>query len=157
MSFHFGLGKCFVLPLFRTSLFSFQPPPLFPEFARFCVSPTLLSVCLHMCMLLTAFVPLFFSFCRGCKILFAACGGVTYWVVTPDDESKDGGNMTVCWGQNAAIGICCLLVVVVVFSLYRRHPHPLHSGFLLVSYCSSPPPSFLRAPFRQYWTLTFGL
>jgi hypothetical protein len=57
-----------------------------------------------------------YPLCKGCKILFAACGGVTHCVVTPDDESKDGGNMTVCWGQNAANGICCLFVVVVILA-----------------------------------------
>ncbi|THV04050.1 RCC1/BLIP-II [Dendrothele bispora CBS 962.96] len=37
----------------------------------------------------------------GCKILHAACGGVTHWATTPDD---DGSTMTVAWGQNAANG-----------------------------------------------------
>ncbi|KIK55454.1 hypothetical protein GYMLUDRAFT_76531 [Collybiopsis luxurians FD-317 M1] len=36
----------------------------------------------------------------ACKIIHAACGGVTHWVVTPDDE----GLMTVAWGQNASNG-----------------------------------------------------
>ena len=38
---------------------------------------------------------------RGCKILLARSGGVTHWIVTPDD---DGPPMAVCWGQNAANG-----------------------------------------------------
>ncbi|EDR07538.1 uncharacterized protein LACBIDRAFT_250496, partial [Laccaria bicolor S238N-H82] len=37
----------------------------------------------------------------GCKILLARSGGVTHWLLTPDD---DGSVMTVCWGQNAANG-----------------------------------------------------
>ncbi|KAF9524401.1 regulator of chromosome condensation 1/beta-lactamase-inhibitor protein II [Crepidotus variabilis] len=37
----------------------------------------------------------------GCKISLACSGGVTHWLVTPDD---DGSPMTVCWGQNAANG-----------------------------------------------------
>ncbi|KAF9038676.1 regulator of chromosome condensation 1/beta-lactamase-inhibitor protein II [Panaeolus papilionaceus] len=37
----------------------------------------------------------------GCKILMARSGGVTHWLLTPDD---DGTAMTVCWGQNAANG-----------------------------------------------------
>ncbi|KAF5341225.1 hypothetical protein D9611_005924 [Ephemerocybe angulata] len=37
----------------------------------------------------------------GCKVLLARSGGVTHWLVTPDD---DGTPMTVCWGQNAANG-----------------------------------------------------
>jgi alpha-tubulin suppressor-like RCC1 family protein len=39
--------------------------------------------------------------CRGCKVLIARSGGVTHWLVTPDD---DGSTMTVCWGQNANNG-----------------------------------------------------
>ncbi|KAJ3515499.1 hypothetical protein NMY22_g14437 [Coprinellus aureogranulatus] len=37
----------------------------------------------------------------GCKVMLARSGGVTHWLVTPDD---DGTPMTVCWGQNAANG-----------------------------------------------------
>lgn len=37
----------------------------------------------------------------GCKVSIARSGGVTHWLVTPDD---DGSPMTVCWGQNAANG-----------------------------------------------------
>ncbi|KXN84132.1 hypothetical protein AN958_00402 [Leucoagaricus sp. SymC.cos] len=37
----------------------------------------------------------------GCKISLTRSGGVTHWLVTPDD---DGSPMTVCWGQNAANG-----------------------------------------------------
>jgi len=37
----------------------------------------------------------------ACKIKFVACGGVTHWALT-DDE--DGGVMTVAWGQNAVNG-----------------------------------------------------
>jgi len=37
----------------------------------------------------------------GCKVSLARSGGVTHWLVTPDD---DGSPMTVCWGQNAANG-----------------------------------------------------
>ncbi|KAH7871552.1 RCC1/BLIP-II [Lentinula edodes] len=36
----------------------------------------------------------------ACKISHAACGGVTHWVITPDDE----GTMTVAWGQSASNG-----------------------------------------------------
>ncbi|KAJ3767182.1 regulator of chromosome condensation 1/beta-lactamase-inhibitor protein II [Lentinula raphanica] len=36
----------------------------------------------------------------ACKITHAACGGVTHWVVTPDDD----GMMTVAWGQSASNG-----------------------------------------------------
>ncbi|KAF9060521.1 RCC1/BLIP-II [Rhodocollybia butyracea] len=36
----------------------------------------------------------------ACKISHAACGGVTHWVITPDDD----GMMTVAWGQNASNG-----------------------------------------------------
>lgn len=37
----------------------------------------------------------------GCKVMLARSGGVTHWLITPDD---DGTPMTVCWGQNAANG-----------------------------------------------------
>jgi hypothetical protein len=37
----------------------------------------------------------------GCKVMHARSGGVTHWLITPDD---DGMPMTVCWGQNAANG-----------------------------------------------------
>lgn len=37
----------------------------------------------------------------GCKISLARSGGVTHWLITPDD---DGTPMTVCYGQNAANG-----------------------------------------------------
>ncbi|KAF8194680.1 regulator of chromosome condensation 1/beta-lactamase-inhibitor protein II [Pholiota molesta] len=37
----------------------------------------------------------------GCKVILARSGGVTHWLVTPDD---DGSPMTVCWGQNANNG-----------------------------------------------------
>ena len=43
--------------------------------------------------------------CRGCKIIIARSGGVTHWLLTPDD---DGTPMTVCWGQNAANGVSFL-------------------------------------------------
>ncbi|KAJ3997061.1 regulator of chromosome condensation 1/beta-lactamase-inhibitor protein II [Lentinula boryana] len=36
----------------------------------------------------------------ACKITHAACGGVTHWVTTPDEE----GMMTVAWGQSASNG-----------------------------------------------------
>ncbi|KAH9479125.1 Protein RCC2-like protein [Psilocybe cubensis] len=36
-----------------------------------------------------------------CKVILARAGGVTHWLVTPDD---DGTPMTVCWGQNANNG-----------------------------------------------------
>lgn len=38
---------------------------------------------------------------RGCKVSHPRSGGVTHWLITPDD---DGTPMTVCWGQNAANG-----------------------------------------------------
>ncbi|KAF7964752.1 hypothetical protein HWV62_3270 [Athelia sp. TMB] len=38
----------------------------------------------------------------ACKIRFAACGGVTHWALT---EDEDGGVLTVAWGQNAANGM----------------------------------------------------
>lgn len=41
---------------------------------------------------------------RGCKVLLARSGGVTHWLVTPDD---DGTPMTICWGQNANNGLFC--------------------------------------------------
>ncbi|KAF8959620.1 regulator of chromosome condensation 1/beta-lactamase-inhibitor protein II [Flammula alnicola] len=37
----------------------------------------------------------------GCKTILARSGGVTHWLVTPDD---DGSPMTICWGQNANNG-----------------------------------------------------
>ncbi|PPQ97999.1 hypothetical protein CVT26_003061 [Gymnopilus dilepis] len=37
----------------------------------------------------------------ACKVILARSGGVTHWLVTPDD---DGSPMTVCWGQNANNG-----------------------------------------------------
>ncbi|XP_006461672.1 hypothetical protein AGABI2DRAFT_193077, partial [Agaricus bisporus var. bisporus H97] len=37
----------------------------------------------------------------GCKVSHPRSGGVTHWLITPDD---DGTPMTVCWGQNAANG-----------------------------------------------------
>ncbi|KAF8885095.1 regulator of chromosome condensation 1/beta-lactamase-inhibitor protein II [Gymnopilus junonius] len=37
----------------------------------------------------------------ACKVIIARSGGVTHWLVTPDD---DGSPMTVCWGQNANNG-----------------------------------------------------
>ncbi|KAK7045887.1 hypothetical protein VNI00_007318 [Paramarasmius palmivorus] len=46
----------------------------------------------------------------ACKVTHAACGGVTHWVLTPDDsDEKPGasgtaGVMTVAWGQNASNG-----------------------------------------------------
>ncbi|KAF9563560.1 RCC1/BLIP-II [Agrocybe pediades] len=36
----------------------------------------------------------------ACKVILARSGGVTHWLVTPDDD----GPMTVCWGQNANNG-----------------------------------------------------
>ncbi|KAF8991061.1 regulator of chromosome condensation 1/beta-lactamase-inhibitor protein II [Cyathus striatus] len=36
----------------------------------------------------------------GCKVTLPRSGGVTHWLITPDDD----GPMTVCWGQNAANG-----------------------------------------------------
>lgn len=41
---------------------------------------------------------------RGCKVLLARSGGVTHWLVTPDD---DGTPMTICWGQTANNGLFC--------------------------------------------------
>ncbi|KAG6835386.1 hypothetical protein H0H93_001964 [Arthromyces matolae] len=38
---------------------------------------------------------------QGCKIMLARSGGVTHWVLTPDE---DDSVMTVAWGQNAANG-----------------------------------------------------
>ncbi|KAF7317896.1 PHD-type domain-containing protein [Mycena kentingensis (nom. inval.)] len=40
----------------------------------------------------------------ACKISFAICGGVTHWVLTPDDDDNApaGQVMTVGWGQSAA-------------------------------------------------------
>ncbi|KAJ7695045.1 RCC1/BLIP-II [Mycena rosella] len=43
----------------------------------------------------------------ACKVTKASCGGVTHWLLTPDDDDKDTGEariMTVAWGQNAANG-----------------------------------------------------
>lgn len=40
--------------------------------------------------------------CRACKVILARAGGVTHWLVTPDDDGKP---MTVCWGQNANNGV----------------------------------------------------
>lgn len=37
----------------------------------------------------------------GCKVSLACSGGVTHWLITPDD---DGTPTTVCYGQNAANG-----------------------------------------------------
>jgi alpha-tubulin suppressor-like RCC1 family protein len=37
----------------------------------------------------------------GCRMSFVACGGVTHWGLTTDE---DGSLMTVAWGQNAANG-----------------------------------------------------
>ncbi|KAF7309577.1 PHD-type domain-containing protein [Mycena indigotica] len=37
----------------------------------------------------------------ACKVTFVACGGVTHWVIT-DDDDVEGQVMTVAWGQNAA-------------------------------------------------------
>lgn len=45
---------------------------------------------------------------RACKVTKACCGGVTHWLLTPDDDDKETGEpavMTVAWGQNAANGI----------------------------------------------------
>ncbi len=39
----------------------------------------------------------------GCKIKHACSGGVTHSALAPDDD-KDGGVMTIAWGQNAANG-----------------------------------------------------
>jgi len=58
---------------------------------------------------------------RGCKISLARSGGVTHWLVTPDD---DGTPMTVCWGQNAANGSPCL----PISSLLIVHKHPGELG-----------------------------
>ncbi|KAF5361127.1 hypothetical protein D9758_009052 [Tetrapyrgos nigripes] len=55
------------------------------------------SSCRFVASSADAFLPSFRS--RGCKITHAACGGVTHWATTPDD---DGTTMTVAWGQNAA-------------------------------------------------------
>jgi len=38
---------------------------------------------------------------RGCKVVLARSGGVTHWLITPDD---DGTPMTACYGQNATNG-----------------------------------------------------
>ncbi|CAK5273781.1 unnamed protein product [Mycena citricolor] len=43
----------------------------------------------------------------ACKVIKAACGGVTHWLITPDDDDSATGEpmvMTVAWGQNAANG-----------------------------------------------------
>ncbi|KAJ6581166.1 regulator of chromosome condensation 1/beta-lactamase-inhibitor protein II [Mycena capillaripes] len=43
----------------------------------------------------------------ACKVTRACCGGVTHWLLTPDDDDKETGEpavMTVAWGQNAANG-----------------------------------------------------
>ncbi|KAJ7623521.1 regulator of chromosome condensation 1/beta-lactamase-inhibitor protein II [Roridomyces roridus] len=42
----------------------------------------------------------------ACKVSKASCGGVTHWMLTPDDEAPESGDavMTVAWGQNAANG-----------------------------------------------------
>ncbi|KAJ7918807.1 regulator of chromosome condensation 1/beta-lactamase-inhibitor protein II [Mycena leptocephala] len=43
----------------------------------------------------------------ACKVTKACCGGVTHWLLTPDDDDKETGEpavMTVAWGQNAANG-----------------------------------------------------
>ncbi|KAJ7230705.1 regulator of chromosome condensation 1/beta-lactamase-inhibitor protein II [Mycena pura] len=43
----------------------------------------------------------------ACKVSKAACGGVTHWLLTPDDDDPETGEariMTVAWGQNAANG-----------------------------------------------------
>lgn len=45
---------------------------------------------------------------RACKVSKAACGGVTHWLLTPDDDDPETGEarvMTVAWGQNAANGM----------------------------------------------------
>lgn len=39
---------------------------------------------------------------RGCKVLHAACGGVTHWALTPSDD--DDGVMTIAFGQGASNG-----------------------------------------------------
>jgi len=38
----------------------------------------------------------------ACKIKHVACGGVTHFALSPDED--DGGVMTIAWGQNAANG-----------------------------------------------------
>ncbi|KAF8196812.1 regulator of chromosome condensation 1/beta-lactamase-inhibitor protein II [Mycena galopus ATCC 62051] len=43
----------------------------------------------------------------ACKVTKACCGGVTHWILTPDDDDPQTGEpavMTVAWGQNAANG-----------------------------------------------------
>ncbi|KAJ7746825.1 regulator of chromosome condensation 1/beta-lactamase-inhibitor protein II [Mycena maculata] len=43
----------------------------------------------------------------ACKVTKACCGGVTHWLLTPDDDDPETGEpavMTVAWGQNAANG-----------------------------------------------------
>ena len=70
-------------------------------------SPTLVSVtCKTSCMssdhldfahLLT------YGVVRGCKVLHAACGGVTHWALAPSDDD-DGGVMTIAFGQGASNG-----------------------------------------------------
>jgi hypothetical protein len=55
-------------------------------FVRYCIILWLLYVKTHY---------------RGCKVSHASSGGVTHWLITPDD---DGTPMTVTWGQNAANG-----------------------------------------------------
>ncbi|KAI5829310.1 RCC1/BLIP-II [Schizophyllum commune Tattone D] len=41
----------------------------------------------------------------ACRTTHVSCGGVTHFVLTPNDEAgREGKNMTVCWGQNAANG-----------------------------------------------------
>ena len=41
-------------------------------------------------------------FSRGCKVLHAACGGVTHWALAPSDD--DESIMTIAFGQGASNG-----------------------------------------------------
>ena len=38
--------------------------------------------------------------CRGCKIIHAACGGVTHWALAQEES----GVMTIAFGQGALNG-----------------------------------------------------
>ena len=61
------------------------------------------DICKILCTCPTDVVHTAADICfRGCKVLLARSGGVTHWLVTPDD---DGSPMTICWGQNANNGL----------------------------------------------------
>jgi hypothetical protein len=44
----------------------------------------------------------------------ASSGGVTHWLVTPDDDNTP---MTVTWGQNAANGMKNILTRIAILTL----------------------------------------